>query len=343
MKYTFICELPPPYGGVTVKNNLVLHSILTPGEYEVVDLSECKRNKKKIPVVFGKLIRVFIKQEPIVYGLGSYRRLEYMLKMQYAFGGTVSMQKTVNFVMGGNLPQKLEKNPSLTRLLSRIKINYVETVGMMRNLADIGINNAKFFPNARNEICSIPPQKQKKEQLSCVFFSQISAQKGVPSIFEMIKQLPEEQQCKIHVDFYGHIVDEFQDAFSQMVERFDDVCYCGVFDSVNNNVYQKLNEYDVLLLPTLRPEEGVPGILVEAKMAGLCPVVTDCSYNKEVVRHEVEGLVMKSNDAAGLTQAVLRLMEDSVLVDALKEGSYQSRMRYAMEAYVDIIRGDLGI
>lgn len=343
MRYTFICELPPPFGGVTIKNKLILDSMLSSENVDIIDLYDCKRSRMNIPGVFYKMIRAFVRGDCIIYGLGSYQRLEYVIRLQKFFGGSSSLLKTVNFVMGGNLPQRVKDNPGLCNMLSNLKINYVETVGMIQALSEEGILNAKFFPNARNEKNSIYPRKREQDILSCVFFSQISMPKGVALIFQMLKQLPEACREKVHIDFYGHIVAEFQNTFDTLINSFPNVRYCGVFDAVKSNVYQKLNEYDVLLLPTLRIAEGVPGVLVEAKMAGVCPIVTDCCYNEEIVRHEAEGIVLKEDYVDSLTREIVCLLEDREKLNMLKEGSYHSRMRYAMETYVELIRGELGM
>ena len=52
----FIGELPPPYGGVAVKDKLVFREVYQELGAEMIDLVECKRHPSKIPFIFGKII-----------------------------------------------------------------------------------------------------------------------------------------------------------------------------------------------------------------------------------------------------------------------------------------------
>ena len=96
----------------------------------------------------------------------------------------------------------------------------------------------------------------------------------------------------IHIDIYGHIVDDFKEKFEKFIDENNNVTYQGVFDATKNNVYEKLHEYDILLFPSRWKGEGVPGILIESKMAGIVPIVSDHLYNSEIVLNNIEGIVL---------------------------------------------------
>ena len=66
---------------------------------------------------------------------------------------------------------------------------------------------------------------------------------------------------------------------------------------------------DILVL-TSRPPEGLPGVLIEAGMAGLPVVTTDVPGAREVVRDGVTGLVVAVDDKEGMVGAVLALLGD---------------------------------
>lgn len=53
---------------------------------------------------------------------------------------------------------------------------------------------------------------------------------------------------------------------------------------VNHDVYEELNNYDIMLLPTRWEGEGVSGALIESKMAGITAIVSDWHVNSETVR-----------------------------------------------------------
>ena len=85
----------------------------------------------------------------------------------------------------------------------------------------------------------------------------------------------------------------------------------------------------------------MPGILVEAKIAGLTCVVSNKSYNSELVRDGEEGIVMPSNDAETLAEMVRQLDADRTMLSKLKEGSRQSAERFYIESYIDEIAREL--
>lgn len=338
-KPMFLCELPPPYGGVTVKNQLIIDNVFNNIEdVDVLDFMSCKRNPLKIFSLFFSLIKAFISHRTIIYGFGSYKRLRSALKLQSFFGGKKSIQNTVNIVMGGAFQDRLKNDSEYIKLISRIKVSLVETNGMKEKLNALGLKNVGVFPNAKSLDMSVSAKQRANDDtvIKCVFFSQISREKGVDEIIKMNALLSWQEKEKIQIDFYGHIADNFHDEFSEFINDNSNVDYKGVFDSAKGNVCKKLHEYDVLLFPTKWKGEGVPGILVESKMAGIVPIVSDHLYNSEIVIDNAEGIVLKNNTAEDLHQAIIKIMNDSVLFNNLAKGSFESRKRYALETYQEM-------
>jgi glycosyltransferase involved in cell wall biosynthesis len=67
----------------------------------------------------------------------------------------------------------------------------------------------------------------------------------------------------------------------------------------------------VISLPSYR--EGVPKVLIEAAACGRPIVTTDTPGCREIVRHEVNGLLVPPRDAKALANALLRLIENPEL------------------------------
>lgn len=65
-----------------------------------------------------------------------------------------------------------------------------------------------------------------------------------------------------------------------------------------------------LLVMTSRPPEGMPGVLIEAGMAGLAVVTTNVPGARDVVVDDETGLVVDVTDTAGLFDAVEALLRD---------------------------------
>jgi glycosyltransferase involved in cell wall biosynthesis len=69
-----------------------------------------------------------------------------------------------------------------------------------------------------------------------------------------------------------------------------------------------LREVDIVALPSSYGE-GVPKSLIEAASAGLPIIATDIPGCREIVQHEVNGLLIPKRDAPALARAILRMKE----------------------------------
>lgn len=78
---------------------------------------------------------------------------------------------------------------------------------------------------------------------------------------------------------------------------------------------------DVFVMPSRA--EALCQALLEAMHQGVCPVVTDAGGMKEVVRHQQDGLVVPSENAAALAQAVRTLHANRHLVAQLASSARQ--------------------
>lgn len=78
------------------------------------------------------------------------------------------------------------------------------------------------------------------------------------------------------------------------------------------------------MLPSKWSGEGVPGALVESKMAGIAAIVSDWNFNAEIVKNDSEGIVLKEK-----LSNVLNKINSQKMME-LKVGAFESRKRYDM-------------
>lgn len=172
-------------------------------------------------------------------------------------------------------------------------------------------------------------------KLKCVFFSLVSTDKGVDLVLEAAKSLP-----NIDFNVYGRIEKGYEE-FQKQVNELDNVTYMGIFDSVKGDVVTELNKYDIHLFPTRWPNEGVPGVLVETKMAAVPSIVSDVCYNAELVVNGKEGVVLKENTVEALVAAISALDADREKLDAMKAASLESAERFYIDRYIDLLVAEL--
>lgn len=119
------------------------------------------------------------------------------------------------------------------------------------------------------------------------------------------------------------------------------VTYHGVFKGKDAEVYNELSKYDVMLLPTRWKFEGIPGVLVESKIACVPSIVSDICYNAEIVENGVSGIVLKGNTVDNLVEAIERLDKNRAELYKMKIGAKQSAEMYYIENYINGIIDEL--
>lgn len=331
----YIGELPPPYGGVAVKNKLVYEKIYADNDTEFIDLVECKRHKWKILVIFLKIFKGIFSSTQIVYGLGTNFRLKTLLTAQKILIGKKGLSKTVILVMGGGFHNAVVENYKYLKLVQQVGGIWVESNVMKEKLNALGVKRVEIFPNCRSMANEQKPNESfRSEPLKCVFFSRICEAKGVPVILEAIKKLSD-RTVDVCFDFYGEIDDEIHNDFLGQLSSLPNAQYHGVFDATEDNVYNELNQYDLVLLPTHWRGEGVPGVLVEAKISGITAVVSDWNYNREIVVDGEDGIVLEDVTSDALVSAIEQLARDRKYLNDLKCKAFESRLKYDINAYRD--------
>lgn len=175
-----------------------------------------------------------------------------------------------------------------------------------------------------------------KMSLECVFFSLVSPDKGADLVLKAAEALPD-----VGFTFYGRIEKGYEEEFLSDVGRLPNTQYKGVFDSVAGDVVAELSRYDLHLLPTRGPNEGVPGVLVETKIAAVPSVVSSICYNTELVLDGVEGVVLEDCDAAALAAAITALDVDRDRLNHMKESALASAERFYIDRYIDRIAAAL--
>lgn len=109
------------------------------------------------------------------------------------------------------------------------------------------------------------------------------------------------------------------------------------------NVPDLLAASDVFMFPSR--QEGLPVSQMEAMAAGLPCVVSDVRGNVDLIRQGEGGFVRKPDDAAGFTRDLQRLLDDSVLREAMGRRNRREMENYSLNTVLEqmeaLYRGQL--
>lgn len=326
MNNYYIGRATPLGGGVTNKNHLLAEILAKKVTIPLIDLTLIKRGSIK---TLFRLIKAFIsRKSTLVLGPAGQMRKVFS-HFLYNFNRR-AMERSLLIVMGGQFSNIVAADEKYQKWVKHYKMMYVETQSMADALINIGITNVTVFPNCRLKPTAEFVPHQREKQLKCVCFSMIYPEKGIDTALEAAEQLPD-----VSFEFWGPIRENYKAEFLSAIERFANCKYNGIFTVDGDNVYPMLNQYDLLLFPTRCVGEGVPGTLIEAKIADLPAIVSNVAYNAELVEDGVSGLVMRENTADCLAECIAHVRDDGALLEKLKLGAKASGEGYYLESYID--------
>lgn len=323
MAIYYIGSFPPAYGGVTIKNQNLYEALKDQLDLRKIDMNRIKRGDIREILRFGWAM---LTGKQYIIGLAGQKNRRQFTKLMYRFKRK-AMSRSVLLVMSGIVDDVIGAGADFLRMFNSYRKTYVELPGMRDRLEQAGVTNAAVYPNARPRPRRPEPVRTGDGPLRCVFFSQIEPDKGVDRILAASMLLPE-----FRFDFYGRIVPNYREKFQGEMVKEENTCYHGVFTGDANAVYEELSRFDVLLLPTRCKTEGLPGILIEAKIAGIPAVVSATNHNREIVSDGTDGFVLVEDSVQCLVSALRRLDGNREMLLRMKQAARESAESY----YIDV-------
>jgi glycosyltransferase involved in cell wall biosynthesis len=333
----YIGSFPEPYGGATIKNQILFNALsknLTVYRFN----TSLNKNESQI-IMFLKLLLFLFRNRKktgviCIASLSLFKLSNLLFKINKNI-----MNNSVVFVIGGIMPKMLVDQKQKIEIYKEYKKLYVETNKMKEDLNKLGLENVDVLPNCRIRPSDRITTKPSEIGLKCIFLSRITQEKGINTILNVFNAI--KHQYGITIDFYGPIDPRIKEDFEESIKKNTIISYKGIFDSVNQNVYKLLSNYDVLLFPTQHKGEGFPGILTEAKIAGIPVIASDLNYNSEIINHGIDGIILKNNTENELKKSLMFLNNDREHMGKLRKGSFLSADKYFIDDYVQLITKEL--
>lgn len=330
-KIFFIGRFPPPYGGATIKSEMLYKMLLKNFNVEKFDTES--KNDSKIKFLLKLLIFLFNNRKNngviCIATESLFKFTKYINSLFEGMLGNISV-----FAIGGELDELIKEYKMNIEILKKYKVIYVECSGIKEKLNYLGLHNVEVVPNCRTK-----PIKRKyvhnnsNKELKCLFISRIDKNKG---IFKIIDCFKEDISKDITVDFYGPIDEDIYNDFYMEVNNNPLISYKGIIESNKIDIYSIIKEYDLLLFPT-EYKEGYPGIISEAKIAGIPIITSNFRYSKEIIENYKDGIILEENTKEELYNLINKLNQDRELLTSIRYNSFLSGEKCFIEFYMDKI------
>lgn len=214
---------------------------------------------------------------------------------------------------GGNLPERLEKSPKLSkRLFGRAKINVAPSQYLMKAFKKKGYHNITHIPNTL-ALKNYPFQKRSISTPKLLWvrsFAKIYNPLMAIRVFENIKKcFPEASLCMVGPDKDGTL--EICKAYAQ--KHALEVRFTGKLSK--RDWIQLSGAYNIFMNTT--HFDNTPVSVMEAMALGLPVVSTDVGGIPFLLAHHKDALLLGDNDLEGFVQAITHLCENPLLVEAL--------------------------
>lgn len=312
--------------GQTIKTREVYNLVKERSRAEV-EFYDSQRLTRK-PLSVFQLISGIRRADIIIY-LPGQNNLTYVFDLIWAV-----KRKNTGFiypVVGGWLADFLEGKDRIVRRLKKFEFIGVETDSLKRKLEKkYGMINVGKLTNFRSQDYT-PVPNPMSDQLRLVFMARIMPEKGCDTIFELADLLDKEEIDNVKVTFYGQIDPAYKDTFMKELAQHANRCsYGGVVQP--KDVYSKVNEHDVMLLPTRYEGEGFPGTIVDAYKAGVPVIITRWKDLPEFVDEGSTGYIVTPGDIRGLFDIIVDLTHHPQKVEALKRKAFLKSEEYGVES-----------
>jgi glycosyltransferase involved in cell wall biosynthesis len=181
-----------------------------------------------------------------------------------------------------------------------------------------GLSNTIIIGQGINSgfIDSFNQTQKSNTKTNLIFVGRMHPDKGVHLILDAFENME-----KQHFNF-TMVTIPFSDEmeyYQSIKNRFNEMGFTNWFENLKQQqVTEKLKEADVLILPSTR-NEAAPLVILEAFAKKIPVIGSDYIAIKEMVRHNVNGLLFKNGDANSLKEQLQRLVDEPGLLQSLKQ------------------------
>lgn len=164
-----------------------------------------------------------------------------------------------------------------------------------------------------------PDYDVSRKAFQIAMVARFDESKGHKILFQALSCLKNESNLNIKLNLYGSSKGEKAINIVEQIERYDLTDLCQVHNFVDNVQLELLN-MDCLILPSLE-YESMPMSIIEAMSVGLPVIASDVGGVSELIRNEIDGLVVPAGNPAILSSKILDLYMDTSKRERMKQSA----------------------
>ena len=246
-------------------------------------------------------------------------------------------------VVGGWLPELVEKKEGLKRCLKSYTGIYVETNTMKEALEKQGFRNVFVMPNCK-DIKILNDDEliyNIGEPFSLCTFSRVMPEKGIEYAINAVKNVNDSYQRIVYrLDIYGQIEEDQKGWFNVICKSFPEyVHYCGKVDY--SNTVETIKNYFALLFPTRFYTEGIPGTIIDALAAGVPVISSKWESFSDIIDDNATGIGYSFEKPEEIENILVQLAENPDKANRMKINCIKKAKDYSTEKAINILWGGI--
>lgn len=318
-------------GGQPVKVKQIIRELgIAIGENNIQTISTY--NWRKTPIKLLEKCFLLTKKSENIIILPASNGVKVFVPL-FVFFNYFFNRKIFYIVIGGWLPNLLDKKKWLIKYLKKLDGIFVETKTMLKRMDDLEFDNVYYMPNFKR--LTILNESDLVYENNIPFrlctFSRVMKEKGIEDAINAVIEINELSNRIIYsLDIYGPIDEKYINRFEEMrLNLHNYISYKGIVDF--NNTVEVLKNYYMLLFPTQYDTEGVPGTIIDSYFAGVPVLAAKWQSFSDVIEDGVTGIGFEFRDYREFLSKLNWCAENSDIINNMKIECLRKAKEYSPE------------
>lgn len=316
------------FDGQTIKTKIIYRELEKQLGIESIGKVDTYNWRKAPFKLFCRCIGIFRKSKnllliPCTNGILVFVPLFFFLNL--------FVKRKLHYILvGAWLFDYFKKHRWLAFILKRFDCLYVEPKKMQEKLQDMGFSNVYQMPNCK-DLTILDENKLDKETglpLKFCIFSRIMRKKGVEDAVAAVEYVNRKNgRAVASLDIYGQVDRGYEERFFKLQERFsDEIRYCGCvpFDRSTETI----QNYSVLLFPTLFYKEGHPGTVIDAFASGVPVVASEWENFSDMITEGYTGFGYPFGQNECLKDILDKIISDPSVLQNMRKHCLEEAKKY---------------